>query len=184
VKAGIKRKRCSFMDEFPLYHGPGHHADMAWTEEGEPAVIQSGYRPTKDTALMAVHENGPLKSGLIKGSVKDKAIYQFMSCNTPPDPNTPHLDGPPVSSILAEKHKDVDFLIWDLLGRSGQSKKPLAHHFDPDVIEDFAAHGVRILHLPPKGHILNPQEPVHACDKERGYPCERGTHGLVTSYAY
>ena len=42
------------------------------------AVIQSGYRPTKCTAMLAVHEEGYLKASLIKDSVKDKAIHTFM----------------------------------------------------------------------------------------------------------
>lgn len=63
-----------------------------------------------------------------------------------------------VAAAAAPKMRKGDVLIWDQLGRSGQSANPVAQHFSPVARERFAAHGVKVEFLPPKGKYFNPTE--------------------------
>jgi transposase len=63
-----------------------------------------------------------------------------------------------VAAAAAPKMERGDVLIWDQLGRSGRSVNPVAQHYSPVAREQFAAHGVKVEYLPPKGKYFNPAE--------------------------
>jgi transposase len=65
-----------------------------------------------------------------------------------------------VEHDLAPRLHAGDVVIWDLLGKSGRSKNPIAHHFSPRAVAAIKARRARVLYLPPAGKLWNPIEIV------------------------
>ena len=141
-----------FMDEFPIY--AGKVPVKGRVRKGEKLYCRAPYMATRYTGVICITSDACVKVDVFKGNTDDAQCKKFCLESQSSEAPCRNLRGPGLGELLPRG----SFLIWDRLGRSGRCRDPKKIHYNPDIISNLAEHGIKTVHLPPKGHLFNPAE--------------------------
>lgn len=157
----VRPEQVFFEDEFPVFQGLCPRKGRV--QGNQPLLTPQNYRAVTYTAAIIIGHSRVIKCSLYNHPMNDPTFRTFCLENEPAPAHAKNLGGPPLTESLPPS----SYVVWDRLGRSGRCLNPVRMHFNPEVMQRLDDVAVKVMILPPKGHLLNPEEIFHSSLQER-----------------